>query len=132
MTGQSISMVLFCSFFNITISIGQTTDTGYNKVKAINLDKFVNNTVQNFLNVLPNGYTEMKIYSRSWRTKNKASYLSILYPTGMQIEIKVKKFKYMNPIDINRKWNLELFKKETIFYIGVLHPDYPGMEALAN
>jgi hypothetical protein len=29
----------------------------------------------------------------------------------------------MNPVDLNRKWNIDLYKKENIFFINVISKD---------
>jgi len=51
------------------------------------------------------------------------SYLSLDYGSKINIEIVVSEYKHMEPFDIKRRWKLELFKKEKIGEIRLLHND---------
>jgi len=100
-------------------------DPAYDSLVALNLDYYAGKPVDSLLQVIPKSYNAMRIWGVL--TKNKARGLNIRYPTGMMITIIPKKFLYMNPMDPNRVWDLSLFKKETAFYISVMHPEFNGL-----
>ncbi len=108
----------------------QTSDTIYNKIKSINFYNYTNKPVDSFLAVIPQGYSRIKLYGHS--ASNKVRYLAIQYPGGSHIVIKVKKYIHMNPIDANRVWDLNLYRKEQLHYVQLTHWDFAGESAVGD
>jgi hypothetical protein len=60
------------------------------------------------------GYSSMMLYGHS---KNfRVRCMGIYYPDNSCVIIYVLKYQHMNPVDPNRIWNIELYKKEKLGY----------------
>jgi hypothetical protein len=126
----SIIIIAFCTLTSIKGS-AQTTDTFYNAIYALDFDYFIaHRNVGAFINALPTGYTTLKLVGNV--DNAKVSFLSVIYPGGSQVLVRVKKYLFMNPIDPNRVWDLALYKKESIRLIMLTHPEYDNKDAIGN
>jgi hypothetical protein len=124
-------IIIFISCLSLLNLNAQTTDTFYNAINAIDFDYFVaHKNVGAFINSLPQGYSSMQLIGNL--TNNKVSFLGFVYPGGSQVLIRVKKYLFMNPIDTNRVWDLIQFKKESIHYLLLSHPDFQDKYATGN
>jgi hypothetical protein len=109
----------------------QTTDTFYNAINAIDFDCYVEHqNVGAFINALPHGYNTLELVGNL--TNNRVSFLSVIYPGGSQLLIRVKKYLFMNPIDSKRVWDLDQFKKERIHYLLLSHWNFQSKDAVGN
>jgi hypothetical protein len=54
--------------------------------------------------------------------------LNILYPDRVWIELQVRQFNYMNPVDSNNTWNIPLMRKEPLYKISI----YKGVNCYAE
>ena len=63
------------------------------------------------------GYTEVLIKDSK---PGLATSMIVIYSDSVEVEFIPKRFKYMKPFDVNRKWNIEDFKKERIEAIRFL------------
>ena len=104
----SISVAI-CIFSNRAIS--QTPDSTLNQLLSINEAQFLNRPLDSLIAALPVGYIEMKVYG----IRNTARKLNILYPNRVWIELEVRQFAYMNPIDTNRVWDITLMRRENLY-----------------
>lgn len=100
-------------------------DPTYDSIARLNLDHYVNLPVDSFLRLIPASYNDIGFIrnTRGYRTRG----LSIRYPSGMNIVINPLKYKFMNPVDPGKVWNLDLFKKERAGSIIVHHPNLPTL-----
>jgi len=104
----SISVAI-CIFSNRAIS--QTPDSTLNQLLSINEAQFLNRPLDSLIAALPVGYIEMKVYG----IRNTARKLNILYPNRVWIELEVRQFAYMNPVDTNRVWDITLMRRENLY-----------------
>jgi hypothetical protein len=106
----------------LTVSKAQTADTFYNKIYKLDLQFFAGKPVGQLIDSLPAGYTKMNFLGTFATSHVRLLYVE--YPGGSNLHIYVKDFHYMNPIDTNWVWNLNLFKKESLHYVVLLHPEF--------
>ena len=97
------------------------TDPIYDSIKVLNLDSFATKPVDSFLRSIPQSYDDIGLYGIL--KNNKVGGLGIHYPNGTQILIRPLRYLYMNPIDPNNVWDINLFKKETAHRILVMAPE---------
>lgn len=94
-------------------SFSQTPDSTVNSLLAINENQFSNKPLDSIIAVLPSGYIDMRIVAPTHR--NTARLLRILYPSNVWIDLHVRNFVHMNPVDTNRLWNIALMRKECLY-----------------
>jgi hypothetical protein len=102
-------------FVQTNISFGQSSDANLNALLGINDSLYLNKPLDSIILVLPQGYTCLKIYG----IRNTARLLSICYPNKVWIELHVRQFLNMNPVDPNRVWNISLIKLEPLHHISI-------------
>ena len=122
---KKILFIIILISIGISKSFAQTADPAYNSIAALNLNYYAGLPVDSFLHKIPQSYNYFHLYGVL--KNNKVGGLGIEYPSGMTITITPIHYHFMNPIAPNNGWNFELFKKETAFYITVVHPDYPSL-----
>ena len=115
-------IVLTISFAKI--SSGQTSDSILNQLLNINTAYYLNKPLDSIIAILPSGYIEMKVFG----IRNTARKLNILYPNRVWIELHVRQFSYMSPVDHNRVWNTTLMRKENLDKIAI----YKGVNCYAG
>lgn len=93
----------------------QTNDSTVNQLLSINSALFLNKPLDSIIQVLPAGYTGMKIFG----IRNTARFLRLLYPNKVWIELHVRQFNYMNPVDGNNSWNIAQIRKENLQAIKI-------------
>lgn len=81
------------------------------------LSNYIGKPVDSLLRVLPGSAHTLKLTSAD--NPNIVSRLIVTYDNWYWVQIVVKKFHFMSPIDTNRSWDMELFKKEKISWIFV-------------
>jgi len=79
---------------------------------------------------IPANYNSIKLIGNV--SNYRISLLCVSYPDNIEVDIYVKTYKYMNPVDVNRIWNLELYKKESAQQIILYSLDYPNKFAVGN
>ena len=92
-------------------------------IKKINKQLYIGGTVASFLS--DSLISKYKEYVFIDEKPGLLSYLSLKYSEKIYIEIEVGKYSYMKSFDEKRQWKLELFNKEKISEIRVLHNDKP-------
>jgi len=108
--------ILFISVSLVSIKAnGQTQDTTLNQLLAINKSNYHNRPLDSIIAVLPTGYTKMKIYG----IRNTARMLLVGYPNKVWIELHVRQFNYMNPVDPNNVWNIAQMRLENLHSVTV-------------
>jgi hypothetical protein len=122
---KKLLLILSIAFFAGKIS-AQTSDPVYNKIYKLDFNSFAGKPVGQFIDSLPAGYSEIGFVGQT--ASNRVRLLYIKYSGGSKITIYVKKFNFMNPIDPNRVWNLNLFRKESLYYVSLDHYDYDGKD----
>ena len=122
---KKISFILISVSISISKLFAQTADPAYNAIAALNLNYYASLPVDSFLHKIPQSYNSIDLYGVL--KNNKVGGLWIEYPSGMNIIIKPMRYHFMNPIDPNNVWDLTLFKKETAYYIIVVHPNFPSL-----
>jgi hypothetical protein len=115
-------LLIITTFFVLQSLNAQTADSIYNKIHKLDFKFFDNKPVGQFIDSLPVGYSKIGFLGHF--ATNAVRLLYIEYPGGSNLHIYVKEFHYLNPVDPNWNWDLNLFKKEKLFYVILLHPDY--------
>jgi hypothetical protein len=93
----------------------QTTDSTLNQLLNIDSASFVNKPLDSIIAVLPAGYIEMRVVG----FRNTARNLRIMYANRVWIDLHVRQFNYMNPVDIYRIWNISLMRKESLNKVAI-------------
>src|SRR4030095_4609586 len=96
-------------------SQAQTSDSTLNHLLAVNESSFRNKPLDSIIAILPTGYSQMKV--SGWR--KTARYLTVSYPNKVWLELHVRTFDYMNPIDPNHIWDINLMTKESLHHISI-------------
>lgn len=110
-------LIIFCTLiFSLasTKAISQTTDELVNQIIAADNSSYIGKPLDSLINALPPGITQMKIIADG-RSKATARKLRIYYPNKIWIDLFVKEFTYMDPVDPNRVWDISLMRKEKLF-----------------
>ena len=111
--------LLFLMLFFVANKINaQSSDPIYDSICRLDFRDYMNRPVGEFIAALPTGYSEIKIYGQL-KYPNRARVLEIMYPDRTEVNIKVKRYNFMEIEDPNRVWNLDLFKRENMFYVIV-------------
>lgn len=95
----------------------QTPDSTVNALLAVNETFYINKPLDSIIAVLPSGYIEMKIVSGGHRYT--ARKLRLRYANEVWIELHVREFTNMNPVDTNRTWNITLMRKEKLYKTAI-------------
>jgi hypothetical protein len=93
----------------------QTTDSTLNQLLNIDSASFVNKPLDSIIAVLPAGYIEMRVVG----FRNTARNLRIMYANRVWIDLHVRQFNYMNPVDIYRIWNISLMRKKSLNKVAI-------------
>lgn len=89
----------------------QTNDSVVSQLLRIDESLFINKPLDSIIAKLPSGYISMKVYG----LRATARMLLFLYPNRVWIELHVRQFSYMNPVDENKVWNALLMRNEPLF-----------------
>lgn len=103
-----LSITVFLSFVH---SKAQLQDSNLTSLLAINESAFINKPLDSIISALPSGYQKMVIYG----TRRTARKLTIKYPNEVWIELHVRQFSHMNPVDQNKVWNTSQMRQENLF-----------------
>ncbi len=113
-----ILLIILTSLFGKQAT-GQASDSTVNALLAINESQFVNKPLDSIIAALPPGYIQMKIVG----IRKTARHLRVMYPNRVWIDLHVRQFNYMNPVDASEIWNVTLMRKENlnhrVIYKGV-------------
>lgn len=104
-------LILTVSFANQ--SKGQTSDSTVNSLLAINENQYINKPLDSIINILPSGYNQIKIFSGGHLYT--ARKVRLRYPNEVYIELHVRHFTHMNPVDTNRVWDISLMRQENLY-----------------
>lgn len=108
-------IILVSIFFFSTATKAQTRDSLLNQLINIHKVDYYGMPLDSIISKLPAGYTDMKVRG----IRNTARKLVVLYPNSTWIELEVRNFQYMNPIDRNRVWDVMLMRKEELFKTAI-------------
>jgi hypothetical protein len=114
-------IVAFATLFCLTSHkmFGQTSDPLTNQILAVGESQYIGKPLDSLINALPSGYLQMKIVADG-RSRITARKLRIIYPNQVWIDLHVKEYANMNPVDENRIWSVTLMRKEKL-YITVVY-----------
>ena len=87
-------------------------------IMAINFSAYIGKPIDSLIAVLPKRYE--KKYVTSGGIPIRGEYLIIEYTKSLGITIRKSTRNFMPVIDDNRKWNIDLFQKET-FRCAIAH-----------
>lgn len=96
----------------------QSDSTMLDSLKNIQKKEYIGQEVGLFLN--NKVVSKYKQYQFVDRKPGRLTHLLLKYSPTLYVEIAVNKYKYIKPFDENRKWNFELYKKETISEISII------------
>jgi hypothetical protein len=108
-------IILFAlAFFSIAQkTVAQTSDSTVNSLLAIDENPYIGKPLDSIISVLPSGYIEIKIVAGGHRYT--ARKLRIRYSNEVWVELHVREFSFMNPVDTNRGWNIPLIRQEKLY-----------------
>jgi len=98
-------------------SSSQTADTTVNALLAIDESHFINKPLDSIMAVLPPGYIQIRIFSGGHQYT--ARKIGVLYPNRVWIDLHVREFTNMNPVDTNRVWDITLMRREKLFRTAI-------------
>ena len=101
--------------FSCIQSQAQHPDTTLNQLLAINASHYINKPLDSIISVLPDGYTQLRV--SGWR--KTARFITVSYPNKLWIELHVRQFSYMNPVDPNHVWDINLMRLENLHHISI-------------
>lgn len=114
MKKQLFSLLINFALFNHS-GFSQTSDSTLNQLLSINKLRFINKPLDSIIAILPSGYTTLKIFG----IRNTARKLNVVYPNQVWIELHVRQFNFMNPVDTSRTWDISLMRKEDLYNISI-------------
>lgn len=94
-------------------------DTTLAYLLSLDLNYYINKPVDSILSVLPDNFTFRKI--AGWGNAWYARVLFVRYADSSLIAIFVKEFTHMDRYSSTMTWDLDLFKKELVYCITLLH-----------
>lgn len=98
-------------------SSSQTTDSTVNALLAIDESQFINKPLDSIIAVLPSGYIQIRIFSGGHLYT--ARKIGVLYPNRVWIDLHVREFTNMNPVDTNRIWDITLMRREKLYRTAI-------------
>ncbi len=116
-----IYLIFIAAFLFNGKAISQTNASVYDTICKIDFSYYMNKPVDSFLRILPTGYYPLQLFGHL--KNNRIYFLGFDYPDGTEVIIKVKKYRFMNPTDPNRIWDIDMYKKEDVFFINVISND---------
>ncbi len=97
-------------------------DTIRQYLMILNIDNLVDKPVDSVISNLPQNFVSRE-FTHAIKIAHRVKYhvLSLVYEyrNGDRVEIFVKKYRYMNPVDPNKIWDLNKYKKETTYVIQI-------------
>ena len=109
-----IISIVFSLFYSKKVAAQDSTLTS---LLLINENAFIGKPLDSIINHLPPGYIRIKIFSGGHQYT--ARMLNILYPNDVWIDLHVREYNHMNPIDTNRLWNVPLMRQEKLFRTAI-------------
>ncbi|OQP59597.1 hypothetical protein A3860_37035 [Niastella vici] len=95
--------------------IVENSDTAMlHRLMKMNFEKYKGKEVRLILDDLSSQYLRRFFYEGR---PGYASFLRIQYSEKLALDVHVRKYEHMNPIDKEYKWDIEKFKKEKVFKI---------------
>lgn len=110
-----IGLVFLFGFF-LQKSYSQQ-DTILAALLLINENEYLGKSLDSIIIKLPQNNIEMKIISGGHQFT--ARKLRVRYPNNVWIELHVRDFNFMNPLDINRVWNIPLMRMEHLYRVAI-------------
>jgi hypothetical protein len=112
------------------LSVCEETDPVFIFLRDLDFDKYLNKPIDSLLAVIPPSYIRLKIYGHS--TNYRARILVVEYPNRVELEVRPKKFKIMPEWDERQLWDVDLFRKETAWYIDFYYLGLGIKEAMGD
>lgn len=120
-----IALTFFCNGNTVRINSYLPIDTVREALNAIPIDNYVGKPIDSLIAHLPATFQSRRFtlnLPKSHRVKHVRS-LVYSYKNGDKVEIFVKRYQFMNPIDPNEVWDFNLFRKEIAFVIQITSKD---------
>lgn len=87
--------------------------------------KYIGKPLDTLIAKLPKGYINLNVRGLFLL---KARYITVTYPNDIWIELHVRDFTHMNPVDSNGVWDINLMRKERLYGISI----YNDINCLRN
>ena len=110
-------LVVFIVFSLFHSTQASAQDSTLTNLLLIDENTFLGKPLDSVINHLPPGYIRIKIFSGGHQYT--ARKLKILYPNRVWIDLHVREFNHMNPIDTNRIWSIPLMRQEKLFKTAI-------------
>lgn len=93
------------------------SQTDPNLINLLSIDKslFLNKPLDSIISVLPAGYIEMKVVG----IRKTARNLRVMYPNRVWIDLHIRQFNHMNPVDPNRIWSVSQIRLENLHSVTI-------------
>ncbi|MFD2918180.1 hypothetical protein ACFS6H_00585 [Terrimonas rubra] len=120
-------MILFSTiFWGLSFSKSSKAQSPVvDSLMAINEISYIGKPLDSLITKLPTGY--IKIFVRGLFLQ-KARCITVQYPGWIWIDLHVREFTHMNPIDNNGVWDINLMRKEKLYGIAI----YNDINCLKN
>ncbi len=100
-------------------------DTIRQILTALDVDQLVGKPIDSLIAHLPSTF-KSRLFTLNVPKSHTVKHVRSLvyrYKNGDRVEIFVKRYQFMNPIDPNENWDFNLFRKEIAFVIQVTSKD---------
>lgn len=87
--------------------------------------KYTGKPLDTLIAKLPKGYINLNVRGLFLL---KARYITVTYPNDIWIELHVREFTHMNPVDSNGVWDINLMRKEKLYGFAI----YNDINCLKN
>jgi hypothetical protein len=108
-------MIIATIIFISIKGYSQTSDPILNDLLNIDKSLFINKPLDSLISVIPTGYIEIKVVG----IRKTARNLRIMYPNRVWIDLHVRQFSHMNPVDPNRIWSIAQMRLENLHSVTV-------------
>lgn len=120
-------MILFSTIFFVLLfsKSSKAQNSVVDSLMAINEISYIGKPLDSLIAKLPAGY--IKIFVRGLFLQ-KARCITVQYPGWIWIDLHVREFTHMNPVDSNGVWDINLMRKEKLYGIAI----YNDINCLKN
>lgn len=109
---KKILLMMFAIHFFSFINKTYTQDSTFVALLLVNEYYYTGKPLDSIISILPQNYIEMKVVSGGHQYT--ARKLRVRYANEVWIELHVRDYTHMNPIDTNRVWNINLMRQENL------------------
>ncbi len=122
---RKIFLLTTVFFVQLLLSNIRAQNPLVDSLMSIDETKYIGKPLDTLIAKLPKGYISLSVRGLFLL---KARYITVTYPNDIWIELHVREFTHMNPIDSNGVWDINLMRKERLYGISI----YNDINCLRN